>query len=159
MGIDKKQRNADSELQTFVRGKRGRLRFGVIAYVLAVAILCVVGVAWAIGPWQESAAQAQGGAKIDDDYAAGSVALNAAEADFTLPRAGDPYLVCSYGNDAYILCGTAPVAATTAAGGYSIRVPSGGCIGPIRLTGPVCSHIAGTTTGHIVFHWINPVLR
>jgi hypothetical protein len=142
-----------------IRDERGRLRLGVIAYILAVAVLGIVATAWAIGPWDVSSDQAMGGAKIDDDYVAGSVALSDTEADFTLPRAGDPYLVCSYGNDAYLRCGSAPVAATTSAGGYSIRVPSGGCIGPIRLTGPVCSHIAASPTGHIVFHWINPMLR
>ena len=93
--------------------------------------------------------------KLDDDYVAGSIALSNSEQDYTLPTTTEGYVmyttVCAYGNEAYLRCGTAPVAATTSAGGYTFRVPEGVCKGPYRLTGPVCSHIAPSAAGHIVF--------
>ena len=87
---------------------------------------------------------------LDDDLVTGSIALSNSSAQYTLPFVQDAYVVCSYGNDAYVECGTNPTV-TTSAGGYTFRVPSGACLGPMVLAGPKCAHIASTATGHVVF--------
>jgi len=89
-------------------------------------------------------------AAIDDDLVAGSINLAASSTSYTLPAAGDAYMVCARGNRAYVECGTA-VTVTTSAGGYVFSVPDGACVGPLRLTGPDCAHIASSAVGQIEF--------
>lgn len=162
--LSKRDRRADQELRDFVRGRDGRLRYGVLVYALAVLLGSLLGAAWAAGmgdsgpDYGVQAANRMGevfASKLDDDRVTGSVALSNVEADYTLPETTEGTImytmVCAYGNDAYLRCGAAPVAATTAAGGYTFRVADGQCLGPLRLTGPVCSHIATAAVGHIVF--------
>ncbi len=85
---------------------------------------------------------------LDDDYTAGSIALTASSADFTLPHAGGAYVVCAIGNTAYIECGSSPTVAI-AADGFTFVVAEGSCIGPMRLAGTKCAAIAATAAGYI----------
>lgn len=146
------------------RHNDGRVRLALVCVATAVLVAGVIGALSAAGlgagpDYGVQATYRMGevyASPVDDDRTTGSVALDSSEQDYTLPSvtngASMMYTeICAYGNDAYILCGEAPVAATTAAGGYAFRVAAGTCWGPRRLTGPVCSHIATSAAGHIVF--------
>ncbi len=138
-----------------LRDESGRIRIGaVVAMVLALLALAGIVLAGAV---EIRSAQAYAGASIDDDLVTGTIDLDSTEADYVLPDAGHPYVICARGNRAFVTCGAAP-AATTAAGGYTFSVPDGACVGPFRLTGPNCSHIATVAIGQIEFIHIDPSL-
>jgi len=74
------------------------------------------------------------------------ITIPAAEADYTLP-AHDAFEFCAHGTAAFILCAAAaPVAATTAVGGYAWRVEAGQCIGPYEMTGVTVCSVIGTAS-------------
>ena len=85
---------------------------------------------------------------LDDDYTAGSIALTATSAQFTLPTAGGAYVVCAVGNTAYVECGSDPTV-VIAADGFTFVVSEGSCVGPMRLAGTKCAAKAATTAGYI----------
>ncbi len=115
---------------------------GLIATLLLGAVL--------LGGAVLTVEQYRQGVLIDDDLVTGSVALSGTSAQYTLPKIRDPYLICAIGNAAYVECGSAPVV-TTSAGGYTFVIPEGTCLGPFRLKGPKCAHIAASATGQIIF--------
>lgn len=127
----------------------------VILFLALLALVC--GLALAASPERESAL-AFAGALLDDDATAGTINLAASSAQYTLPAAYDPYIICAHVNRAYVLCGANPTAAATA-GSYTFSVPAGACLGPIRLTGPKCAHIAASAAGQIEFLHINTNLH
>jgi hypothetical protein len=138
-----------------LRNKDGRIRVRVLVFALVV-LMAVAGAVIA-GTWETRMAQAQGGSLLDDDLVTGTIDLAAASADYTLPRPGDPYIVCARGNRAFVECGSTPTV-TTAAGGYVFSVPDGTCLGPFRLSGPKCAHIATSAVGQIEFLHLDPGL-
>ena len=137
----------------------GRVLVGVGLLCVLGALLVAVGVAFAADMGQDKVWRLGEvfSSKLDDDLITGTVNLAASSAQYTLPKAGDPYLVCAHGNRAFVLCGSNPTAVATA-GSYTFSVPSGSCLGPLRLTGPKCAHIAATATGQIEFLRFDPSL-
>ena len=93
---------------------------------------------------------------LDDDLITGTIAIGAASAQYVLPTAGDPYIICARGNRAFVECGAVGVVAVAAAGGYTFSVPDGACIGPVRLTGPNCAFLGLAAVGEIEFLHIVP---
>lgn len=118
-------------------------------YIVGILIL-LVGVVTYAGKWETRSAQSFGGAVLDDDLVTGTIDLAATSAQYTLPKQYDPYIICAHTKRAFVLCGADPTSATTA-GSYAFSIPANGCIGPIRLKGPKCAHIAATAAGQIEF--------
>lgn len=121
-------------------------------YSLGILILLASATAYATSIWEKQSAQAYAGAKLDDDLVTGTIDLAATSAQYTLPGTvgRSAYMICARGNRAYILCGASPTVAATA-GSYTFSVPDGSCVGPLRLTGPKCAHIAATAAGQVEF--------
>ena len=93
---------------------------------------------------------------LDDDDVASALGIPAVSAQYVLPVAGDPYVICTQGNQAFVECGAPGVVVTMLAGGYVLSVPAGTCRGPYRLTGPNCAYIGNAAIGVIEFHHIVP---
>jgi hypothetical protein len=128
--------------------------------IILIAIIALMITAIAVaGVWETSSAQAYAGAYLDDSTATGTINLAASSTQYTLPgRPGlSKYVICARGNRAFIRCGDNPTA-TTSAGGYVFSVPDSACLGPLRLKGPKCAHIASSATGQVEFLHINPEL-
>ncbi len=87
-------------------------------------------------------------ASSDDDCTTCCAALTNASVNHNV-TGGHYYTVTANGNTAYLLCGAAPTA-TTAVNGHFTVIPAGQSR-KIRLTGPICAHIATVTAGSICF--------
>ena len=90
------------------------------------------------------------GMYLDDVTIACSVATTSSSAQYTLPAAGDYYILAAVGATAYLEGGSNPTVTATA-GGFAIVVPEGQVIGPVRLKGPKIAHITTGVTGKLVF--------
>lgn len=116
--------------------------------VIAVVMLLCISIGAFASIWRNKSAQAFGGAQLDGDLGA-SIDLAATSAQYTLPDSQDPYQICVWGNRAYIICGANPTA-TTSAGGYTFSLENA-CIGPMRINGAKCAHIASSANGQVEF--------
>jgi len=144
---------------------------GAVFLVIAIAGYAITAMAQPVGKCYDQGATAEFprvvcdagallvsgiGARLNDDLLTGTINLAAASAQYVLENAGDPYIICARGNRAYVECGAAGVVVIAAAGGYTFSVPDGACIGPVRLAGPNCAHIAVGAVGQIEFLHIEP---
>jgi len=97
-----------------------------------------------------------GSAKADDDQTDNCTALTTSSQQYTLPDAGDEYIISVTGNTASVLCGSNPTA-TTSANGHFIKIPDGAAV-RLTLDSTKCAFIAGTATGEICFVHLNDSL-
>jgi hypothetical protein len=132
-------------LRKLFRSESGRVRVWLVV-LLVVASLALAGVAAAYIPDQ----------KVDDRSTTACVAITAASANYTLPKAGAYYYLIATGNTAYILCGAAGVNATTAVNGHNVTIPEGVWTPPIRLVGPVCDVVGASDAGQLCFIYLDP---
>lgn len=92
---------------------------------------------------------------FDADTETDCVSITNADVDKTLSTVSDSFLVCAYGNTAYISCADAAPSVTTTVGQFFTAVADGQCK-EMTIQEDICAVIGSSTAGFICF---NPMSR